>query len=75
LISGEAPEENLSNVNEPEGRIISWLLPAGAAQTSWRLPCGGVKKMALASDGRHLAVGGRNSVVYILRLAPPKISP
>jgi tRNA A-37 threonylcarbamoyl transferase component Bud32 len=73
LISGEAPDENQSNVNEPEGRIIAWSLATGQPKASWRLPCGGVKRLALASDGRHLAVGGRNSVVYILRLAPPKI--
>jgi hypothetical protein len=75
LITGEAGEESQTNVNEPEGSVIGWALQSREPYRTWRLPCGGVKKLALASDGRHLAVGGRNSVVYILRLGPPKISP
>lgn len=75
LLAGEAGEEIQGKVNEPEGRVIGWSMQSREPSATWRLPCGGVKKLALASDGRHLAVGGRNSVVYILRLGPPKIVP
>jgi len=75
LLSGEAGDESQTNVNEPEGPVVVWSMQAREPVRTWKLPCGGVKKLALASDGRHLAVGGRNSVVYILRLGPPKIGP
>jgi WD40 repeat protein len=73
LLCGEGGEESQTNVNEPEGQVVIWAAQSNQAFHTWRLPCGGVKRLALASDGRHLAVGGRNSVVYILRLAPPKL--
>ena len=75
LICGEASDENQSNVNEPAGLVVSWSLQSREANFTWKLPCGGVKRVAVASDGRHLAVGGRNNVVYILRLGPPKVEP
>src|SRR5262249_47266109 len=74
LISADAAPDT-ANVNEPEGVVIRWSLASQQSAATWRFPCGGVKRLALASDGRHLAVGGRNSLVYILRLAPPKITP
>lgn len=73
LLSGEAGEESQSNVNEPDGQVVIWATQSSEPYHTWRFPCGGVKRLALASDGRHLAVGGRNSLVYILRLAPPKL--
>jgi eukaryotic-like serine/threonine-protein kinase len=75
LFSGEAAPESQTNVNEPETLLIRWSMQNRAQVASWRLPCGGIKRLVLATDGRHLAVGGRNSLVYILRLAPPKIGP
>lgn len=75
LISADAAPESQTNVNDPEGVVIRWSLASQRPAATWRFPCGGVKRLALASDGRHLAVGGRNSLVYILRLAPPKVNP
>lgn len=73
LFSGELSADSQPNVNEPEGRVIRWNLATREPAGEWKFPCGGIKRLALASDGRHLAVGGRNCITYILRLAPPKV--
>ena len=53
-----------------DGRLTVWDLTTGARLKDWALP-EVVDGLALAPDGRHLAVGLGTGVVYVLRLAEP----
>jgi WD40 repeat protein len=56
---------------DAEGDLLVRAVPSGEVVFSWK--GAGAACVAFAPDGRHLAVGGRNGVAYVLRLAaPPK---
>jgi WD40 repeat protein len=72
VFTGESPR---TDNNDGDGWVRAWDVAAGRRMHEWHFGGGGVTCLALASDGRHLAVGLRNTVIYILRLAPPRIRP
>jgi WD40 repeat protein/serine/threonine protein kinase len=49
-------------------RVILWDIATRKKQTEWASP-GPVHGVALACDGRHLAIANRNGTAYVLRLA------
>jgi WD40 repeat protein len=57
-----------------DGRLVVWDLTSGARLKDWALP-EVVDGLALAPDGRHLAVGLGTGVAYVLRLAEPPAAP
>jgi hypothetical protein len=53
-----------------DNRVILWEAAGGRKLREWQLP-GPVAGLALAGDGRHLAISNRNGTLYVLRLAKP----
>jgi hypothetical protein len=53
-----------------EYRLIWWDVASRTKRREWTLPKGGLRCVKFAADGRHLAVGGMNGTLYLLRVAP-----
>jgi WD40 repeat protein/serine/threonine protein kinase len=51
-----------------DGRVIVWEVASRKKLREWTM-LGAVHGLALACDGRHLAIANRNGTAYILRLA------
>lgn len=52
-----------------DGDLLVYDVPSGDVAYQWK--GAGATRLAFAPDGRHLAVGGGNGVIYILRLKAP----
>lgn len=50
-----------------DGKVVIWDTASGKALHRWTMP-GEIKALALAVDGRHLAAGGSDGTIYLLRL-------
>jgi serine/threonine protein kinase/WD40 repeat protein len=57
-----------------ESNLVQWAVPAGAKEREWMLPkvTSFFHVLAMAPDGRHLAVGRGDGRILILRLASAK---
>lgn len=63
------PDRHSAFTARIDGLVLQWDAATRQVVRSWQFP-GPVSALDLAPDGRHLAVGGGNGLVYILRLAP-----